>query len=106
MPMLDDCARDIHAGPSALPRAPAKVEVLDVSGLILLVDVAEHGELPGIVQRAAAAAVQNVTEILAGQRFITAHRKLGGPRRENGFAGLLAAHSGRKTNFGCAAEEV
>ncbi len=107
MPVLHHRAARINAGPAALPRAIAEIEIFHVGGLVHFVDAAQRAQFRGVVKRAAAAAVEHVGAIFAGQGFVAAHRKILGPaQRHHGLAGLFAAHTGREENLRGGAEEL
>src|SRR6185436_16527421 len=95
--MLHPRVRDENARPAATPRPVAQVEILHVGGIVSLVDTAERSELGGVIERAAAASVEHVAEVLAGEWQIAAHRKIGGSVLPViGFPRFFAANSRRK----------
>ncbi len=107
MAMFDHGAGDVDVGPSALPGAIAEVEIFHVGGFVDLIHIAEGAQFGGVVEGAAAAAVEHVAAVFAGQRLIAAHRKIfGHGLREHRLAGLFAANPGRKANLRGGAEEV
>ena len=93
MQMQDARTGAIHAGPAALPRAHAQVEVFDVGWIVDLIEPAELGQLGGIENGASAAAVENVALVLAFQRVVAADREIGEAARgrDDRLAGLFAA---------------
>ena len=107
MAMFDDGAGHVHAGPAALPGAIAEVEIFHVGGFVDLIDIAQRAQFGGVVERAAAAAVEHVAAVFAGQGLIAAHGEIfGRGLREDGLAGLLAADAGREADLRGGAEEV
>ena len=72
MAVLHHGAGHVDGGPAALPGAVAEVEILHVGGLVDLIDVAERAQFGGVVERAAAAAVEHVAAVLAGERLVAA----------------------------------
>ncbi len=97
----------VDGGPAALPGPVAQVEILHVGRLVDLVHVAERGQFRGVVERAAAAAVQDPGAVLAGERFVAAHREVfGGGLGEDRLAGLFAALAGGEADLRGGAEKV
>ena len=78
MAVFDDGTGDVHVGPAALPGAIAEVEIFHVGGVVDLIDIAEGAQFGGVVEGAAAAAVEHVAAIFAGQRLIAADGKIFG----------------------------
>ena len=78
MAVFDDGAGDVHVGPAALPGAIAEVEIFHVGGFVDLIDIAEGAQFGGVVEGAAAAAVEDVAAVFAGQGLIAAHREIFG----------------------------
>src|SRR5579883_3247618 len=66
----------INRGPAALPRAITKVQVFDIGGCVGFIDAAQGAQLFRIIEGAASAAVEDVSEIFALQRFVAADRKI------------------------------
>ena len=107
MAVFDDCAGHVDVGPSALPGAIAEVEIFHVGGVVDLIDIAERAQFGGVVERAAAAAVEHVAAVFAGQGLVAAHGEVfGRGLREHGLAGLFAAHAGGEADLRGGAEEV
>ena len=93
-------AGHVHAGPALLPGAIAQVEIFHVGGSIDLIDIAKGTQFGGVVEGAAAAAIEHVTAVFAGQRHVAAHGKvfrlgLG----EHRLAGFLTADAGGKADL-------
>ena len=107
MAVLDHGAGHVDAGPSALPGAIAEIEIFHVGGLVDLIDIAERAQFGGVVERAAAAAVEHVAAVFAGQGLVAAHGEIfGRGLREHGLAGLFAADAGGEADLRGGAEEV
>ena len=64
-----------NGGPAAGPAAPAGVEVLDVGGFEGFAERTGGAEFAGVVERAAAAAVGDVGQILTVERGFAADGK-------------------------------
>src|SRR5258708_3399006 len=105
--MLGHSSGDEHGRPALLPGAIAEIEVLYISRFIDRVDAAERAQLRGIVERASAASVEHVAEILAGNGRLAAHGEiLRRGLREHGLAGLLAPLPGRKADLRRRAKQI
>ncbi len=107
MAVLDHRARHVHAGPSALPGAVAEVEVFHVGRLVGLIHAAQRAQPGGVVERAAAAAVEHVAQVLARKRLVAADGEIFRVGlRHHRLAGLLAADALGEADLRRGAEEA
>jgi hypothetical protein len=97
----------VHGGPAALPGAVAKVEILYVGGGVRLIRASQRTQLGGVVERAAAAAVEHPGPVLTQERLVAVDGKIfGRVLRHYRLAGLLPPHAFGEANLGGGAKQV
>src|ERR1700760_4566935 len=107
MPVLD--ARRAHEdrGPSALPCAKSGVEILYIGRFKKLRHAAERAEFRGVIQRAAAASVENPGKVFAGDGEVATKRKIGHRfAPPHCLAGFFATRAFREEDLSRGAEEA
>jgi len=96
-----------HGRPALLPGAHAQIEVFHVGRFITLVETMETKQPLGLEQAAAAAAVQDVSQVLSLDRHLATDGEIGqrGGGHDNGLARLLASEAGGREDLRRGAKE-
>src|SRR5579859_1151394 len=110
--MLMDHLRGGHKDrwPALLPGAKSEIEILNVSRMVDFIESAECEQFASVEERAPAAPIENVTQILARKGEFAAHRKVAwfAVRSEGHYrlAGLLAPQALWKEDLCGSAEKI
>ena len=105
--VLDHGAGDVHGGPAAPPCPIPQVQVFDVGRLVGFVHSAQRAQFRGVIERATAAAVEDIGVVFRRQRLVATDGEVERPAPgHDGFAGLFAAHARGETDLRAGAEEV